>query len=95
MPWKSMAPFLSMEPFLDITKSMVPFLDIKSARLRPLAHAAPNPLMACIWETAESHAHGFRSHFQNGTPMDSASMEDLLLFLGECICMSFVILYVI
>ena len=86
-----MAPFLSMEPFkfLDITKSMVPFLDIKSARLRPLVHTAPKPLMACIWETAESHAHGFRSHFQNGTPMDSASMEDLLSFLGECICMSY------
>ena len=39
------------------TKSMAPFLDMKSARLRPLAQAAPNPLMACIWETAESHAH--------------------------------------
>ena len=25
------------------TKSMVPFLDMKSARLRPLAQAAPNP----------------------------------------------------
>ena len=48
-----MEPFLSMEPFLDITKSMAPFLDIKSARLRPLAHTALNRLMACIWETAE------------------------------------------
>ena len=80
MPWKSTVPFLSMEPFLDI----------KLARLRMLAHAAPNPLMACIWETAESYAHGFRSHLQNGTPMDSAGMEDLLSFLGECICMSYV-----
>ena len=73
------------------TKSMAPFLDIKSARLCPLAHAAPNPLMACIWETAESHAHGFRSLLQNGTPlaMDSAGMEDLLSFLGECIFMSY------
>ena len=58
------------------TKSMAPFLDIKSAHLRPLAHAAPNPLMACIWETAESHAHGFRSLLQNGTPMDSAGREE-------------------
>ena len=72
------------------TKSMAPFLDIKSARLRPLAHAAPNPLMACIWETAESHAHGFRSLVQNGTPMDSAGMDDLLSFLSECICMFYV-----
>ena len=71
-----MAPFLPMEPLLYITKSIAPFLDIKSARLRPLAHAAPNPLMACIWETAEFHAHGFRSHLQNRTPMDSAGMED-------------------
>ena len=49
--------------------------------------------MACIWETAESHANGFRSGrslLQNGTPMDSAGMEDLLWFLGECICMSYV-----
>ena len=89
-----MAPFLSMEPFLDITKSMAamiaPFLDLKSARLRPLAHAAPNPLMACVWETAKSHAHGCRSHLQNGTPTDSAGLEDLLSSLGECICMSYV-----
>ena len=85
-----MAPFLSMEPFLDITKSMAPFLDIKSARLRPLAHAAHNPLMACIWETAESYAHGFHSHLQNGTPMDLACMEDVLSFLDDCICMSYV-----
>ena len=34
------------------TKSMAPFLDIKSERLRPLALAAPNPKMACIWETS-------------------------------------------
>ena len=60
------------------TKSMEPFLDMKSAPLRPLAQVAPNPLMACIWETAESHAHGFRSLLQNGTPMDSAGFEDLL-----------------
>ena len=72
------------------TKSMSPFLDIKSARLRPLAHAAPNPLIACIWETAESHEHGFRSLLQNGTPMDSAGMGDPLSFLGECIRMSYV-----
>ena len=84
-----MAPFLFMETFLDITKSMAPFLDIKLARLHPLAHAAPILLMACIWETAESHAHGFRSHLQNGTPMDSAGMEDLLSVLGVCICMSY------
>ena len=69
---------------------MEPFLDIKSARLRRLAHAAPNPLMACIWQTAESHAHGFRSLLQNGTPMKSAGMEDLLSFLSESICMSYV-----
>ena len=29
----------------------LPFLDIKSGRLRRLAHAAPNPLMASIWPT--------------------------------------------
>ena len=52
-----MVPLLSMEPFLDITKAMAPFLDIKSLLLRPLEHAAHNPLMACIWETAESKAH--------------------------------------
>ena len=67
------------------TKSMAPFMDIKSARLRPLAHAAPNPLMACIWD-----GHGFHSLLQNGTPMDSAGMEDLLSFLGEYIWMSYV-----
>ena len=72
------------------TMSMAPFLDMKSARLRPLAQAAPNPLMTCIWETAESHAHEFRSLLQNGTPMDSAGLEGLLSFLGECICMSYV-----
>ena len=48
------------------TKSIAPFVDMMSARLRPLAQAALNPLMACIWETAESHAHGFRSLLQNG-----------------------------
>ena len=72
------------------TKSMAPLLDIKSARLRPLAHVAPNPLMACVWETAESRAHGFRSLWQKGTPMDSAGTEDLLSFISECICMSHV-----
>ena len=72
------------------TKSMAPFLDMKSARLRPLVHATPNPLMACIWEPAGSHTHGFRSLEQNGTPMDSAGMEDHLSFLSECICMFYV-----
>ena len=73
------------------TKSMSPFLDIKSARLCPLAHAVPNFLLACIWETAESRAHGFRSHLHKGTPMDSASMDNLLSFHGECyvICISY------
>ena len=33
---------------------MAPFLDIKSSRLRPPAHAAPNPLMACIWEIIDA-----------------------------------------
>ena len=51
------------------TKSMAPFLDMKSARLLPLVQAAPNPLMACIWETAESHTQRFRSLLQKGTPM--------------------------
>ena len=72
------------------TKSIAPFLDMMSARLRPLAQAALNPLMACICETAESHAHGFSSLLQNGTAMDSAGLEDLLSFLCECICMSYV-----
>ena len=61
------------------TKSMAPFLDIKSVRLRPLAPAALNPLMSGIWEIAESHAHGLRSLLQNGTPMDLAGMEDLFV----------------
>ena len=46
--------------------------------------------MACIWETAESHAHGFRSLLLHCTPMESAGMEDLLSFLGECTCVSYV-----
>ena len=73
-------------------KSMAPFLDNKSARLQQLAGGAPNSLMACIWETAESHAHGFRSLLQKRTPMDSAGMELQWTrpFLGECICMSYV-----
>ena len=72
------------------TKSMAPVLATKLARLLPLVQAAPNPLMACIWETAESHARGFRSLLQNGTAIDSAGLEDLVSFLGECICMSYV-----
>ena len=47
---------------------------------------ATNPLMACIWEAAGSHAQGYRSLLQNGTSLDSAGMDDLLAFLGECIC---------
>ena len=70
------------------TKSMAPFLDIKSARPRPLAPAAPNNLMSCIWETAESHTR--IPLLQNGTLMDSAGMEDLYSFLCKCICMSYV-----
>ena len=33
-------------------KSMAHFLDFESECLRPLALAAPNPKMACIWETS-------------------------------------------
>ena len=68
------------------TKSMAPFLDIKSERLRPLALAAPNPKMACIWETEESYGFGFRSVLQNGTAMDTADLEEFLSFLGEFSC---------
>lgn len=43
------------------TKSKGPFLDINSDRLKPLVTSAPNPKMACIWETEEAHEHGFRT----------------------------------
>ena len=72
------------------TKFMEPSWN--KVRLCPLAHAAPNPLMACIWETAESHAHGFRSLLQKGTPMDSASREDLLsIIVSVYVCHIYII----
>ena len=68
------------------TKSMALFLDMKSDSLKPLALAAPNPTMACIWETEESYMHGFLSVLQNGTGLDTACIEELLSFLGKFSC---------
>ena len=67
------------------TKSLGPFLDINSDRLKPLALSAPNPKLACIWETEEAHEHGFRTVLQNGTAFDSAGNEDLMSFLGALV----------
>jgi hypothetical protein len=52
-------------------------LDIRSDRLTPLVDTAPNPALACIWETKESHKKGYSSLMQE-LPLDSAGMEDLL-----------------
>ena len=75
------------------TKSMAFFLDTKTERLRPLALAAPNPKMTCIWETQaeESYGFGFRSILQNGTAMDTAVTEELLTLLFEFSCHMLVI----
>jgi hypothetical protein len=52
-------------------------LDIQPDRFKPLVDAAPNPALACIWETNESHTKGYSSLMQE-LPLDSAGMEDLL-----------------
>jgi hypothetical protein len=54
-------------------------LDIRSDRLKPLVDAAPNPALACIWETKQYHKKGYRSLMQE-LPLDSAGMPPILFW---------------
>lgn len=65
--------------------SLDPLLDLRSDRLKPIADGAPVPALACIWETVDSSRLGFRSVLQNGTKLDTAGIDSLLNFLGECL----------
>lgn len=65
-------------------KTLAPLLDLQSATLRHLAVGAPVPDRACIWESADTAKLGGLSILQNGNKLDTAGVDSLLDFLGEC-----------
>jgi hypothetical protein len=66
-------------------KTLGPLLDLQSATLNHLAVDAPIPALACIWESADSSKLGGHSILQNGNKLDTAGVESLFDFLGECL----------
>jgi len=70
--------------FASGIKTSAPLLDLQSATLHHLAVGPPVPDRACIWESAESAKLGGLSILQNGNKLDTAGVESLLDFLGEC-----------
>jgi hypothetical protein len=66
-------------------KTLEPLLDLQSATLKHLTVGAPVPALACIWQSADSSNLGDHSILQNGNTLDTAGVESLLDFLGECL----------